>query len=66
MIKEDVILVFDVGKTNKKVLLFNQILEVVDEEDIVRHPFYAQCQRVRLLTEDTFEAVLHDLGPTES
>ena len=32
--KTDVLLVFDIGKTNKKFLLFNRELEIVYEEEI--------------------------------
>lgn len=35
MAKEEVILVFDVGKTNKKVLLFNSKLKLVHEEESI-------------------------------
>ena len=32
--QEDVIAVFDIGKTNKKILLFNKSLQVVYQEEI--------------------------------
>ena len=33
--KQEVILVFDIGKTNKKALLFNRGLQVIEEEEWV-------------------------------
>jgi len=34
MLKTDAILIFDIGKTNKKVLLFDRDLKIIDEEEI--------------------------------
>ena len=33
--KQDVVLIFDIGKTNKKILLFDEQLNVVHEEESV-------------------------------
>lgn len=67
MSKIPVIAIFDIGKTNKKLLLFDEHYKVVHEEsrqlDEAKDEDGFTCEDVELLTQwvnDTFEALLKD------